>query len=365
MPRRISSIRLVDAVEEYVRDAQAMGLSPKTIESIHSTMRAFVAITGPDKLVRNIDKPDVTNYFTARTTQRTAGYGVLKTSTLNLHVVRLGAFFKWAEEEGYIDPNARPMRGRKAVKFIPRERARITADQFASFLDSPSDPRHRMLLATGLYTMLRTSEITSLKIADVSLADETINVIRWKTRERDVLPICAELTTELQRYMVWYETAMDAPLDPSWRLIPGNKQGYVARQDPATHQFVPMPLNATWLDPRRELYNPETVVQAALKDLGWELENGEGMHTLRRSAARELFESLREEGFDSALLTVMSWLGHKQPGTTMIYLGLEREADRRNRKYRGQTMFPRAAVNRSDDLPENVVILPAPTRQAV
>lgn len=366
MPRRVVSIRLEDACDEYLRDQEALRLAPKTLEAIRSTLNAFKAIVGPSKVVRNIDKADITDYFTARSSQRTAGYDVLRQSTLNLHVVRLNAFFRWCEEEGYIEATVRPMRGRKAVKFVERERSRITMEQFGAFLDSGNtDPRKRMLLAMGLYTMLRSSEIATITVADLSLPDETVQVVRWKTRVRDTLPVTAELREELQAYLPWYSRTMGQQLQPDWLLIPGNKPGaygYLRQLDPVTRRFTPVPVTDKWINPTRPFRSPQRVVQAGLKAIGWDVEPYEGMHTLRRSAARELFESLREEGFDSALLTVMSWLGHSQPETTMIYLGLDRENDRRNRKYKGKIMFPRARQQQVDQVADNVVILPARAR---
>lgn len=367
MPRRIVSIRLEDAIEEYMRDRVAQHISPKTCEATRSILRAFSAIVGPQRIVRTLDKADVTDYFTARSTQTTRGYKVLRQSTINLHVVRLNAFFRWCEEEGYIDPATRPMRGRKAVKFVERERARITMEQFGPFLDSAQgDPRKRLLLALGLYTLLRASEIATITIADVSLADETVQVIRWKTRQRDTLPLCRELQEELQTYLPWYSRVMDQALKPDWLLIPGNKPGaytYERRLNPVTKRFDRVPVTSRWIQPLTPFPTPQRVVQEGLKAIGWDVEPYEGMHTLRRSAARELFESLREEGFDSALLTVMSWLGHSEPDTTMKYLGLDRENDRRNRKYKGAVMFPRARKQQIKEASEgNVVLLRAPAR---
>jgi len=81
------------------------------------------------------------------------------------------------------------------------------------------------------------------------------------------------------------------------------------------------------------------VVKRAMRRIGHE-PHGSGMHTLRRSGARALFDRLRHEGYDGALMRVSSMLGHADTKTTEIYLGLSIERQQRNELIAGKAMFP-------------------------
>lgn len=64
------------------------------------------------------------------------------------------------------------------------------------------------------------------------------------------------------------------------------------------------------------------------------------MHTLRRSAARALFDRLATEGYDGALRLVQAMLHHAQSSTTEHYLGLTLDKKRRDDIIRGESMYP-------------------------
>ena len=72
--------------------------------------------------------------------------------------------------------------------------------------------------------------------------------------------------------------------------------------------------------------SPWRMVQVPLQRMGYPTK-GEGFHTLRRSSARALFESLRaaEYGRDHALMVVKEFLNHSSTAQTEHYLGLNQE----------------------------------------
>lgn len=334
--RKLTSIRLSEAVVEYIADMRSNGRKEGTVRTSQYTLDALVRIIG-NKVVRNIDKPDITDYYQARSKDNLAA------STVNLQTTRLKLFFTWCEEEGYLDQQVRPMRGRGKLDFMPPERLRITVEQFPALLDAAPNPRDRMVMALGLYTMMRESEIRQLRVRDLALVDQTLAMRRYKTNDTDVLPVSTELHDELANYLMWFSSHLGRELLPEDFLVPSN-HWVKAVYDPELQRFAKVSVDRLVLRPDRPMHceKPGLITKAAVKELGYTDLKGVGAHTLRRSAATELFHSLREEGYDSALLTTMAWLGHKNTKTTLEYLDEKRERTVRNDKYKGQVMFKRA-----------------------
>ena len=66
----------------------------------------------------------------------------------------------------------------------------------------------------------------------------------------------------------------------------------------------------------------------------------EGVHTLRRSGARALFDELVDRGgYDGVLRLVAAMLHHKSTQMTERYLGLDVDTKKRNDLLRGERMF--------------------------
>ena len=98
--------------------------------------------------------------------------------------------------------------------------------------------------------------------------------------------------------------------------------------------------NAVGLDTPKSLLR----LLGALRAHGYDIA-GEGGHTLRRSAARALYDELVEErGYDGALRRVQTMLDHKHSMTTELYLGLDVDKVARNKALRGKPMFTRRQV---------------------
>jgi len=71
---------------------------------------------------------------------------------------------------------------------------------------------------------------------------------------------------------------------------------------------------------------------------------GEGMHTIRRSGARAMFDHLALDlGNDKALLQVSVMLNHQGTQQTLSYIGLDIEREQLNDWLRGNSMYSPAA----------------------
>jgi len=264
-------------------------------------------------------------------------------TTTNLTVAELRGFFKWCEQQGHIPYGSSPMRHRRAYAEARHERMRVPADQFAGLIDSAQNPRDRIVVALGLYLLLRAGEIALLRVRDVNLADFTISVLVPKSAKSDTMPICHELASELQLWLNVYENGIHRQLRGDDYLVPAMlPPSLEARGDHGKWVMVQYDQYV----PSRPYSTPHKAVQGALALSGYATHDPdgttkrEGVHTLRRSAARALFDRLSVDGIDSALRIVQSMLHHSSVSTTERYIGLDGDRAKRDSILRGERMFP-------------------------
>jgi integrase len=250
----------------------------------------------------------------------------LSASTVNVTVTSLRGFFKWCRERGHIAPNSYPMSGRRYRQREAKEMTRVPLAQFPALLDAARNPRDRMLLSLGLYTMGRAREITGIQMEHVDLDSEEILVYIQKKDVYDRIPISAELRREIARWLPIYAEHV-GPLKPHYYLTPaavpcGRKHNSKMRLKPADR-----------------MKNPEDPVHYALNQMGI-TGSRFGLHVLRRSSARARFDEMAKLGYDGALRRVSAWLHHSSVTITEIYLGLELDRAQRDEETKGKVMFP-------------------------
>lgn len=312
-----------DIRDPYLAHLRARGLAAGTVKMHSVFLNRWVSIVG-DTRVDLIKPHHVETFF--------AGGGWSGT-TQNLYLSVLRCWIAWLHRHGHLPRHMDPTEGWRNVRTETKEQFWLPVDEFSALLDAADNPRDRAVIAIGLYTFLRGSEVASLRLQDVDFDRNTISVYRWKTKEADVMPMCVELREELERWIKEYKRLMVFNLVPEWYLVPTRKPV----TDPHTAKYT-RTIEAELL-PTVKLFKPYECVKRALQALGYD-PKGTGAHSLRRSGARALFDRLRSEGYDGALRRVSAMLGHKDTKTTEIYLGLSLERQQRNELLAGQVMFP-------------------------
>lgn len=325
--------RLSDAIDEHLDTSAAYGATPATIKSKRGSLDKLLLNSG-NILMRNVGPEHVAKTFVA---MKATG---MRASSINVHRSNLSVFFGWAQSRRYLVGSISPMEGTRRLKEMPRERLWVPSSKFDHLLDCASHPRNRMITALGLYLFLRQSEIKNLTVQDVNLEDGFVTVIIYKTKQRDEMPICAELEVELRRWLTYYSQEMDRPLRGDWFLVP-------ARTSPLFQKGKPERRDG--LKPLSALTRLHAQVQGTLDAAGYSLhtEAGdsahEGVHTLRRSGARARYDYLVDvKGYDGALREVQAMLHHASTSQTEHYLGITLDKKKRNESIRGQRMFPAA-----------------------
>jgi integrase len=244
--------------------------------------------------------------------------------TINATHSSLSAFFRWCRTRGHVLPSHDPLAGRRYIPTPPVGRLYIPLHEFPVVLDAATKPRDRALIAAGFYTLCRQSELVTLRVRDLDLGSGRLSVLLHKTYGSDEMPVSAEFDEEMRLWLLAYQEEVGRPLDPDWLLFPAMAtSGY--------KEFK--------LAPTSKISRSSTIVRRVLESAGYE-DKRLGVHTLRRSSARALFDELSGSGYDGSLRLVSSMLHHSSTVTTEKYLSLDLDKERRNEKFQGASLFP-------------------------
>jgi integrase len=214
----------------------------------------------------------------------------------------------------------------------PKEYLRLTMAQVAHMIETTEDPYERWVLALASQTVGRESELLNARIAHLHLDRNELYWYRRKVKQEDNLPITRQLRSEWERWAMVYQSYC-GPLDRNkgWYLIPAR---------------VSVPLsNARWVfKPDKSPYRISHIVQKhAARVAGVPVESlvGQGVHIMRRSMARALYDRLVADEIPepTALNRVQVMLGHASPQTTMVYIGVQPDRVKRNELLGGSDLL--------------------------
>lgn len=330
-------MKLSDAIAEYISSRSAQGYAANTNRATQQALDLLLAEVG-NLRVRSINVRHGEAFVAA---MHARGF---KPGTVNLYRGSAVRFFKWCHQRKYLPGNSHPMATTRNVTNSAPPRRRVDAVDFPRLLDCCDHPQTRIVVALGLYLFLRASEVAALKVSDARLDRGEIQVWVEKVRRWDVMPICEELDTELRRWLEFYaadQAAVGRALDPDWPLVPARQVSQLFGRHPAPSS------RPGGMNPRRRVGHVHEKAKDALTAFGWAVGPGdrEGVHTLRRSGARALFDELVDSGRvrDGALRVVQAMLHHKSVTMTELYLGLEADREKRDDLFRGKAMFRRPA----------------------
>lgn len=317
---------LHQGIEEYLAHLKVRGLEPRSIKTHRQPLTKALESWG-NIYINRIEAHHIDLLF-AR--------GDWGPRTRNMYLGNLRQFFAYCRRQKWVDRDFDPSDGWRNVKVPKEEMPRIGVEEFLPLLQAATEPRDRAVVALGLFTFCRGSEIQTLRIRDINFSESTVEIYRHKTKEPDTLPLVAELAQEMTLWLNFYRE-QQGRLDPDWYLVP-SKGPLPMSWDHALGKLQPTGAPAL-LRPTQPMTHPYRAVQRPLRAIGMD-ESGTGGHVLRRSGARALFDRLRGEGYDGALMRVSSMLGHSSTKITEHYLGLGIERTQRNELLAGKPMFP-------------------------
>jgi integrase len=331
-------------VDDFTVLRSSQDFSKRTLANERTVLKRLLAVNG-NVWCHSITERHVTRYFEEASRTRSA-------ASLQLDHTVLGQFFAWARQTRRMPLDVDPMAGRRRPRGRKRERDRIPVTEFPRLLDVAErrDPRDRAIVAVLLYTLVRERECSDVRLRDVDLAGGWLRVRITKTGQEDSMPICAELDSELRRWLPFYANEVGRPLEPSDYLVPRRYSTAIIRGgDDANRGHISG--HEMLYAPDRPIARLGNAVRLVLEDFGFQMVDHsgarkmEGAHTLRRSGARALFDRLAGDGYDHSLRIVQSMLHHASVTQTERYVGVT--ADRRSRDeiLRGKQMFPTDTSN--------------------
>jgi integrase len=203
-------VRLSAALAEYVKEHDASGhWKPKTREETEGVYRLLVGIVG-DRDMSELDykvfsgfRDSLTRFpsnhtkrrayrgktipeilaMTAEGSARTAKVSTpLSASSVNKHIIRTGAFLKWAMKRGYVSANF--AEGLTVVRKgkESEEREAYSKEDLLNLVRSPlagfreTKPERFWVPLLGLYTGARLNELCQLHLEDIRVVDGILSI---------------------------------------------------------------------------------------------------------------------------------------------------------------------------------------------
>ena len=345
-------MRLSDAIAEYQQYRTSQRFAKNTIRAERQALDLLLAEVGNIQM-KHLDARHGEAYVAALLSSGKAP------GTVNLYRGAFRRFCSWCHTRRYLPGGNSPLGTTRNLKDHVKPRRRIPSRDFARLLDSCEHPQERIIVALGLYLFLRASEVSDLDIEHVDLDSQTIRVFQRKTGKWDDMPISRRLDAELRRWLTWYaedQAPKRGPLMPHWPLVPARTRTSMVNDGSGKNGGRPVVPRSGQMNPMSRSKQIHGKVQKSLRAFGWEVsaDDREGVHTLRRSGARALYETLADsdgEARDEAIGMVQAMLHHATRAQTEHYIGLEAAKEKRDKLLRGADMFG------EDELADNVVQL--------
>ncbi|HEV7196063.1 MAG TPA: tyrosine-type recombinase/integrase [Pedococcus sp.] len=323
-------VRLSEALERFVLHCEAQH-ARRTVYAYRITNVALLAHTG-DLYADELRPVHLDRWFAhlrgPHVDSRGRRRGPIGAGGFNAYLSRVRPFLTWMYLNDLIDRDFGKTLHR--MRRPHRVKLQLDAAQVRALLEDAATPRDRALIAVGFFTAMRRSELQAIRLRDVDLDRGTVFFRVWKSDTEDVLPLGPELRSELHRWLAEYERNVHRHhhrgLLPAHYLIPA----YLPRRYAPGLTVVDgqAQRNVTFgaLNPAKPAAHSYRVVKDGLRRLGLP-DHHQGVHTLRRSAARQMFDTLvQTRRYDGALRVVQALLHHSTLATTEEYIGLTTEA---------------------------------------
>jgi integrase/recombinase XerD len=269
--------------------------SPHTIASYRDTFRLLLDHVSrrthkpPSSLtIEDLDVQTILGFLDYMETDR--GNAV---SSRNVRLAAIHSFFRFC---AYLAPDSlgviQKVLAIPTKKTVCREVGFLSAKEMQAIIDAPdlttwSGLRDHTMFATLYNTGARVSEITGMKIMDLSLSTPSIK-IHGKGRKERIMPLWQSTVKLLKKWLAHINRSSENPLFPNARGNPMTRHGVEYRLGIAKK-------------------SAETRC-SSLK------EKHVSPHSVRHTTAVHLLQS----GIDISVIAL--WLGHESPVTTHHYL---------------------------------------------
>jgi len=331
----MGSMKMRDQVDRYVR-ARCRSLSESSkLEVQHHLDRLASEWDRTRRAPASLDEDWMVEYLHQFQQGGAGGRGkALAVSSYNKSMTHYRAFLRYLTDKRVIGPDVAdtcaplPPEEGERKQFL-----RLTMAQIVHMVETIEDPWERWLCAFASQTLGRESELRSRKVGHLHIDRSVIDWYRPKTGRKEAIPhdelfLTNELVMEWQRWAYVYQRHAGS-LEPWFYLVPSRgrvgwgSSGYVYRPG------------------ERHSRLSRTVQKHAARVAGVPQETlrGQGVHIIRRSMARALYDRLVTEEVYEPLTKVQAALGHATSRTTMLYIGLDPDRRARNDVLGGSSLL--------------------------
>lgn len=179
------------AVEHWIRNCAAAGMTDATLDGYEVIGRQFLSHIDPGVLIRDISAEDIEAYLLVMRTEKVIPAGIAKRDVCqrrpktikNMHT-GLASLWSWALSKGYVDEHVvrevpiapvprkpiKPLTPQDILKLIRAcEKTRSWRSDPLVQTERPTALRDKMIIYLMLETCVRVSEAVNLTIGDVTL----------------------------------------------------------------------------------------------------------------------------------------------------------------------------------------------------
>jgi len=174
-----------------------------TIRWYKGVFRTFINCHPDIEFITDVTQPHIQKYLYDGRLKKN-----WKAETFLNYYMSLRAFFNWAVKRGYIEQNpVRDIEKPKIEKTLPK---RLSKQEAMKVLEAAYHHdyrykfeayRNQAVIATFIFTGLRSKELLSLKLQDVDFENGIIHVQLGKGNKDRVIPISPRLKAYLSRYI--------------------------------------------------------------------------------------------------------------------------------------------------------------------
>lgn len=216
--QNITTNELDALFENYISDCQySKQLRPQTIKSYTDVFKTFRKIM-PEIITINDLHPFVITEFFKRISNRKRIIGNkeihtgVKISTIRTYYNKLIAFFRWAEQLGYIEKDSLVCKIPKPPNPKYEDERALTDEEISKIIsaialynsdNSFAYKRDLLIISLFIYTGMRRKELLSLRIQDINFETKTIfiNGKTSKSKRSRYIPIHYTLLQQLKSYL--------------------------------------------------------------------------------------------------------------------------------------------------------------------
>ncbi|MBD7937036.1 tyrosine-type recombinase/integrase [Cytobacillus sp. Sa5YUA1] len=199
----IPTISYQEAADQFLKHCRIKGLSPETVKfydkELKQTKRGLVEVDAPLNNIRDMTTDHIESFIEY---QQKIGRAV---NTINARLRAGRTFFNYCHRKSYIPSN--PYDGIQQLRKRHEVGATFTKRQLKRLLDAPDVTtfiglRDLAIMLTFAHTGIRLTELTSLRLQDISFDDKgAINVQRAKNRYARRIPLTNRLRVALRAYI--------------------------------------------------------------------------------------------------------------------------------------------------------------------